>query len=65
MNTAEDDKDSRRYLRALDTDEAKTIFNQAKVHGNAEFETRQHGVRENRTAEYKDGKYTVKDEGKE
>lgn len=65
VNTDADDKDSRRYLRSLDTDEAKTIFNQARVHGNAEFETRQRGMRENHSAQYEDGRYTVRREGKE
>lgn len=66
VHTDEDDRGSRRYLRGLDNDEARTIFREAKVHGNAEFETRSpNGARTNYSAGYKSGRYTVTDEGKE
>lgn len=65
VSTGADDDESRRYLRGLDNEEAKAIFDQAKVHGTAEFEVSRNGTRENYSAGYKDGKYTVKDEGKQ
>lgn len=65
VSTGADDDESRRYLRELDNDEAKVIFDQAKRRGTAEFEVRRNGTRENYSAGYKNGKYTVKDEGKQ
>lgn len=65
VSTDEDDKNSRHYLQALDTDEAKVIFDQAKTHGEAEFEISKNGTRQNYSAGYKDGKYTVTEQGQE
>lgn len=61
-----DDLHGMRYLRKLDPDEAKTIFQQAKTQGSAEFETRTPGGRRhNYSARYKNGRYTLKDQGRE
>lgn len=65
VSTNADDEHSRQYLRSLDVDEAKTIFEQAKRAGNAEFEINKDGTRHNYSAGYKDGKYTVTNKGKQ
>lgn len=55
----------RGYLRGLDNEEAKPLFNYAHMHHTAEFEVRQHGVRENVSLEYKNGKYKITEQGKQ
>lgn len=56
----------RGYLRGLDVEEAKPLFNYARLHNDAQFEVRHlNGVRENYGLEHKGGKYTVKDQGKQ
>ncbi|MFH1171376.1 MAG: hypothetical protein V1778_02460 [bacterium] len=62
-----DDLDLRRYLKKLDQEEAKAIFDYARVHGHTEFEWRKlnSNTRLNCTMEYDDGAYIVRIEGKE
>lgn len=55
----------RGYLRGLDVEEAKPVFNYARLHTDAEFEIRQHNIRENFGMAFKAGKYKVRDEGKQ
>lgn len=54
-----DEYDVRAYLRHLDSDEAKVIFEFAKHHGSAEFEFKKNGTTHNCTMEYDDGAYIV------
>ncbi len=65
IESSEHAQGPRGYLRGLDPEEAKPIFNYARAHGDVEFEVRQHGVRENFGMEYKNGKYKITDEGKQ
>ena len=61
-----DDQDTRFYLKRLDSQEAKAIFDYAKNHGRTDFEMRkQSGTRYNCFMEYDDGAYIVVNEGQQ
>lgn len=61
-----DDQDGPRYLRRLDDQEAKAVFDNAKVHDKTEFETRKSGgVRTNYKLGEKAGRYDLTNQGKE
>ena len=60
------DQGPRSYLRGLDADEARPIFNDAKFHGPTQFEIHRTGhERENYSMERKVGKYWVTDQGRQ
>lgn len=59
------DEDGIHYLRHLDPDEAKVLFEYAKRHGHAEFEARVSGIRRNYALKYDNYRYTVEAEGTE
>lgn len=62
-----DDLEVRRYLKKLDDEEAKAIFEYARMHGTSEFEMRKPGSneRQNCSMQYDDGAYIVTIEGNE
>ncbi|MBI4414726.1 MAG: hypothetical protein HY566_00620 [Candidatus Kerfeldbacteria bacterium] len=57
-----DDYDVREYLRHLDSDEARVIFDYAKNHGSAEFEFKKGGTTHDCTMKYDDGAYIVQEQ---
>ncbi len=60
-----DDYSIREYLRHLDNEEAKVIFEYAKHHGSSAFEYKKGGTRTNATMEYDNGAYIIRSEGAE
>lgn len=62
-----DDLELRRYLKKLDEDEAKALFDYAREHGDTEFEMRKPGSNErlNCSMRYDEGAYIVAIENKE
>lgn len=66
IESSEHAQGPRGYLRGLDKEEAKPLFDYARVHHDVEFEVRKHnGVRENFSMEHKAGKYKITDQGKQ
>ena len=59
------DFDGMSYLKKLDPGEAKVLFEYAKKHGSADFETKLSTSRTNFQLVYKGGEYEVVGEGKE
>lgn len=59
------DENGIHYLRHLDAEEAKVLFEFAKRHGAAEFETRVSGIRHNYSLRYENYRYAVADGGSE
>ncbi len=57
------DEEGMHYLRHLDPDEAKVLYDYARKHGAAEFETQVHGLRHNFTLKYENYEFTVEDRG--
>lgn len=54
-----DDEDARFYLRHLDNEEATTIFQHAKEHGESDFEIKAHSDRKDYSMQYDNGAYIV------
>lgn len=59
------DEDGIHYLRHLDDQEAKVLFEYAKKRGSADFETRVSGIRRNFALTYDNYHYSVADQGAE
>lgn len=62
-----DDRDVRQYLKKLDEEEAKAIFEYARMHGRTDFEMKKpnSNTRYNCDMVYDDGAYIVTLEGKQ
>jgi hypothetical protein len=59
------DEDGIHYLRHLDPEESRVLFEYAKKRGQAEFESRVSGVRRNYALKYDNYRYSVESQGAE